>query len=113
MSEESGSASGAMHRGWVSVRGTLSGYRDLAILDESERGEDVAPAPRRKALKTRLPSDLEPMVQRLPNDTPQSRDHIKALREEHGVGLKPKARWRCRSANAAAGASARGEGQGD
>ena len=40
--EEGGTASGAMHRGWVSVKGTLTGYSDYAMLDECERGEDVA-----------------------------------------------------------------------
>ena len=40
--EDSGSASAAMHRGWVAVKGTLAGYSDKAILEETERGEDVA-----------------------------------------------------------------------
>src|ERR1044071_9519810 len=36
------SMSGTMHRFWVSLRSTISGMSDHAILDECERGEDVA-----------------------------------------------------------------------
>src|SRR5438477_252805 len=32
-----GSASGALHRGWVAVRGSLTGYSDQAMLEECER----------------------------------------------------------------------------
>ena len=38
--DEGGSMSGAVHRGWVAVRGTLAGYTDLGMLEECERGED-------------------------------------------------------------------------
>ena len=40
--ETGGSAAGAMHRGWVAIKATLSGYSDAQILEETERGEDVA-----------------------------------------------------------------------
>src|SRR6476620_6385129 len=39
--DDSGSISGAVHRGWVAVRGTLAGYTDEGMLNECERGEDV------------------------------------------------------------------------
>ena len=39
--EDSGSASGALHRGWVAVKAKLAGYSDLAMLEECERGEDI------------------------------------------------------------------------
>ncbi|MBC7703847.1 MAG: PA2169 family four-helix-bundle protein [Rhodoferax sp.] len=111
--EGSGNARGAMHRGWVAVGGTLSGYRDPAIRVESERREDPAPARRRKARKTRLPSDLEPLVQRLKTTPSKAATRSRHCAMRTVLALKPKARRRCRSADAAAGAGARGEGQRD
>ena len=40
--DTTGSAIGALHRGWVAIRSTLSTYDDLAVLEECERGEDTA-----------------------------------------------------------------------
>src|SRR5688572_9257351 len=40
--DDGGTASGAVHRGWVAVKSKLTGYSDLALLEETERGEDVA-----------------------------------------------------------------------
>jgi uncharacterized protein (TIGR02284 family) len=42
--EEGGSAMGAMHRGWVSIKSKLTTYDDKAVLEEAERGEDNAKA---------------------------------------------------------------------
>ena len=36
--ETGGSASGALHRGWVSLLGTLSGYSDKSLLEACEIG---------------------------------------------------------------------------
>ncbi|MDB5871641.1 MAG: hypothetical protein JWQ07_1083, partial [Ramlibacter sp.] len=62
--EEHGSAAGAMHRGWVSVKATLSTYDDKAVLEECERGEDNAMARYRKALKQPLPAGVKLIVER-------------------------------------------------
>ncbi|RZJ08246.1 MAG: PA2169 family four-helix-bundle protein [Rubrivivax sp.] len=62
--EDSGSAAGALHRGWVAVKGTLAGYTDKAILEETERGEDTALASYRKALDQSLPPDVRVLVER-------------------------------------------------
>jgi uncharacterized protein (TIGR02284 family) len=40
--ETGGTVSGAMHRGWLAVRGTIALNDDLSMLEESERGEDTA-----------------------------------------------------------------------
>jgi len=79
--EEGGSVSGALHRGWVSVRGTLSGYSDQSMLDECERGEDVAVASYRKALKQDLPPAIRSVVQKQAEGTQRNHDQIKALRD--------------------------------
>ena len=79
--DEGGTVTGAMHRGWVSVRGTLSGYSDQAMLDECERGEDAAVARYRKALKQDLPSDVRSVVERQAQGVQRNHDQIKSLRD--------------------------------
>ena len=79
--EEGGTAGGAMHRGWVSLRGNLTGFSDLAMLEECERGEDVALAKYRKVLKQRLPSDVKTVVERQAQGAQRNHDQIKVLRD--------------------------------
>ena len=79
--DKGGSASGALHRGWVSVRSTLSGYSDLAILSECERGEDAALARYRKALKERMPSAIRALVEGQAQRTQRNHDRVKAMRD--------------------------------
>jgi uncharacterized protein (TIGR02284 family) len=40
--ETGGSASGALHRGWTALLGTVSGYSDKSLLEACEKGEDSA-----------------------------------------------------------------------
>lgn len=79
--ESSGSASGAVHRGWVAVKGTLSGYSDLAMLEECERGEDVAKARYKKALEQDLPADIHMVVTRQYDGAVRNHDQIRLLRD--------------------------------
>jgi uncharacterized protein (TIGR02284 family) len=79
--DEGGTASGAMHRGWVSVRGAVSGYTDLAMLEECERGEDVALGRYRKALKENLPANIRALVERQAQGAQRNHDQIKAIRD--------------------------------
>ena len=79
--ESGGSASGALHRGWVSVKGTLSGYSDYAMLDECERGEDVALAQYRKALQQDLTPEARLLVKRQAQGVQINHDEIKAMRD--------------------------------
>lgn len=80
--DEGGTVSGALHRGWVSLRGTLSGYSDQAMLDECERGEDSAVAAYRKALKQNLPAGVRAVVDRQAQGAQRNHDQIKALRDQ-------------------------------
>lgn len=79
--ESSGSASGAVHRGWVAVKGTLSGYSDLAMLEECERGEDVAKARYKKALEQDLPVNVQMVVTRQYDGAVRNHDQIRLLRD--------------------------------
>ena len=80
--DEGGSASGALHRGWVAVRGSLVGFSDQAMLDECERGEDAAKARYHKALKDELPEPILALVQRQELGVQRNHDQIKALRDQ-------------------------------
>ena len=81
--DEGGTVSGAMHRGWVSVKGSLSGYSDIDMLEECERGEDVALAQYRKALKQDLPMHVKAVVERQAQGTQKNHDQIRDLRNKH------------------------------
>ena len=40
--ETTSSTVGALHRGWINIKSVITGKDDAAILNEAERGEDVA-----------------------------------------------------------------------
>ena len=79
--DNGGSVSEALHRGWVAVKGTLSGYSDYDMLDECERAEDVALAQYRKALKQSLPLNAKSVVERQAQGVQINHDQIKAMRD--------------------------------
>ncbi|CUA82207.1 MULTISPECIES: ferritin-like domain-containing protein [Gulbenkiania] len=78
--DKGGTASGALHRGWVSVRGTLSGNDDKAMLDECERGEDTALSRYRDAMDKALPEPVKTVIARQLMGVQRNHDQIKALR---------------------------------
>lgn len=75
-----GSMSGALHRGWVSVKAAMSTRDDKAVLEECERGEDAAVARYRKALKASLPANVRAMVERQAEGAQRNHDEVRALR---------------------------------
>lgn len=80
--KEGGTAGGALHRGWVHVKGTVGADSEVSMLEEAERGEDAALAAYRKALKEELPSDVRALIERQIQGTQQNHDQIKKLRDE-------------------------------
>jgi uncharacterized protein (TIGR02284 family) len=80
--DEGGSVAGAMHRGWVAVKATLSTYDDKAVLEECERGEDNAVARYRKALRQPLPAGIKLIVERQMQGVQRNHDQIKMLRDQ-------------------------------
>lgn len=85
--EDDGTASGAVHRGWVSVKGTLAGFSDVAMLEECERGEDAAVGRYRKALEKDLPPEVRALVQRQSDGAQRNHDQIRALRDQARVSV--------------------------
>lgn len=76
-----GSATGALHRGWLSARGSVGALSDLDMLEECERGEDAALARYRKALEQPLPGEVRAMLERQREGTQRNHDEIKRLRD--------------------------------
>lgn len=81
--DNSGTVVGALHRGWVSVRGALPGKDDVAMLDEAERGEDRALSRYRKALEAPLPPEVRNLVQRQLIGAQRNHDQIRQLRDQY------------------------------
>ncbi len=79
--EDGGSIGGAVHRGWVAVRSALTSYTDLALLEECERGEDVAKARYRKALEKTLPESIRTVIDRQYQGVLANHDQIRLLRD--------------------------------
>lgn len=79
---DGGTTSGAMHRGWVHVKGAVGANSEASILNECERGEDAALARYRKALKQTLPADVRAVIERQAQGAQRNHDQIKALRDE-------------------------------
>jgi uncharacterized protein (TIGR02284 family) len=81
--EESGSVSGAMHRGWMNIKSAVAGKSDSAIVAEAERGEDVAVKSFQKALDSSLPPDVQSTVQRQFMQVKAAHDHVRQLEKSY------------------------------
>jgi uncharacterized protein (TIGR02284 family) len=78
--ETAGSTAGAAHRGWMNLKNALGGG-EKSILNEAERGEDVAVSSYEKALKADLSPDVAGVVRRQFDDVRQAHDRVKAMRD--------------------------------
>ena len=80
-SKMSGSAAGALHRGWINLKSAVTQGDDHAILAECERGEDSAVEEFRKALNDDLSVPVQEMVSRQYAEIKQAHDRVKHLRD--------------------------------
>ena len=76
------SVTGTVHRGWVNLKGLLTGDSDQAALNECERGEDAALARYRDAVKKPLPDDIALVVQRQYEGVKRNHDQVRKLRDQ-------------------------------
>ena len=74
-------SSDLLHRRWVDLKSMVTGKDHEAILNECERGEDVALKSYRKALDKDLPADIRVVVQRQFQGVQRNHDQVKALRD--------------------------------
>jgi uncharacterized protein (TIGR02284 family) len=84
--EKTGSVAGAVHRGWVHLKAAATGRSDVAILEECERGEDVAKGRYKKALGEPLPDEIRAVVQRQYEGVIRNHDQIRGLRDSYRAG---------------------------
>jgi uncharacterized protein (TIGR02284 family) len=80
-SEISGSAAGALHRGWINLKSALTRGDDHSILAECERGEDSAVEEFRKALNNGLSAPVQEIVSRQYVQIKEAHDRVKNLRD--------------------------------
>lgn len=78
--EQTGSVSGALHRGWMNLKTALTGKNDKALIDEAERGEDVAMASYQSALKQDLPLEVRTVIEQQFTAVKAAHDRVRALK---------------------------------
>ncbi|SDP74364.1 conserved hypothetical protein [Ralstonia sp. 25mfcol4.1] len=82
--EDHGSVAGALHRGWLSLRTAVTDRTDLAILEETEKGEDVAKKKYADALQeSDLSFDIRALIERQYQGVLRNHDLIRDLRNRY------------------------------
>ena len=82
IAEVSGSAGGAMHRGWITLKSKLASYPDKVILEETEKGEDTAMAHYRRALEKSLPDAVRAVIERQYEGVKRNHQQVRTLRDQ-------------------------------
>lgn len=80
---DSGHATAALHRGWMDLKAEVSDRSEGDIIEECERGEDVAVQAYEKALGSDLPRDLRIIVERQFLQVKAAHDQIRSLERAH------------------------------
>lgn len=80
--KKSGSIAGSVHRGWMNVKAALSTNEPQAVLEEAERGEDIAVAAYRKALDHHdLDADTRALLQAQASAVQAAHNRVRDLRD--------------------------------
>ncbi len=77
---------GTLHRGWMALKGALTGHSEHQILEETERGEDLSKKRYQEALSKQMPAQIRTIVQRQYDQVLQAHDRIKSLRDSTARG---------------------------
>lgn len=77
---ETSSIGGKMHRMWIDIKTFITENDTLAVLEELERGEDVALHEFREASKKELPVNVAHVVSRLLAGAQRNHDEIRDMR---------------------------------
>jgi uncharacterized protein (TIGR02284 family) len=79
--ETTSSTAGALHRGWINIKSYVTGKDEAGILNEAERGEDVAKKAYKDALAENLPANVMTVVQAQSNEVMTAHDRVRDLRD--------------------------------
>jgi len=85
--EQSGHVGAALHRGWINIKQAVTGKDEKAVVDEAERGENVAMEHFQKALQETLPQDVRSLIEREYTKVKQAHDRLSVLK----TGQRPMA----------------------
>ncbi len=77
----SASIGGALHRRWIDIKTAITKNDTVAVLNETERGEDVALHAYRKAAEQDLPFHVHSVVVRQLEGVQRNHDQVKRLRD--------------------------------
>jgi uncharacterized protein (TIGR02284 family) len=77
---ESGSMTGAMHRGWIDLKSAITGGGEESILNECERGEDSAKDAYKDALEKNLPANIADVVRQQASAVQAAHNRVRELR---------------------------------
>ena len=81
--DEHSSVAGTLHRAWVDIKAAITGKDEQAVLEECERGEDVAKKTYEKALAKGLPDNIRSIVQRQYQGVVENHDRVRDLRNRY------------------------------
>lgn len=79
--ENASSISGTLHRGWINLKTVIAGRDQRAILEECERGEDIALAVYKEALASELPHPIREVIEKQQTAILATHDQVKILRD--------------------------------
>ena len=79
--ETTSSNAGALHRGWINIKSYVTGKDEAGILNEAERGEDIAKKAYKDALAENLPANVMTVVQAQSNEVMTAHDRVRDLRD--------------------------------
>ena len=80
--ERDSSFASTLHRRWIDIKSAIMGKDNEAILNECERGEDLALRSYKNALAKDLPSQIRIVVERQCVGVQENHDQIKLLRDQ-------------------------------
>ena len=79
--ENSGSVAATLHRGWINIKSAVTGQDDAAILNEAERGEDIAKNAYEKATAMSMPANVSSVLQKQYAEVKTAHDKVRDLRD--------------------------------
>ncbi len=78
---QSSSITGALHRLWTNLKSFVTARNDKAILEEVERGEDVAKSAYERAVAKPLPPRVHAIIDRQYRGVRENHDRVRDLRD--------------------------------
>lgn len=80
--ETRGTRAAAVHRTWIDIKTALTNVDNLTVLEECERGEDVAVIAYEKALQEEMPDSLREVVNQQYEGAKRNHERVRELRDE-------------------------------